>query len=68
MKLWHRYGVGMENQTWNGLSKRQAKRLFREVKLPIGGAALLTRQARRGAGLEILDDRYQPDEEREAQR
>lgn len=63
MSLRFSYGVAMENQGWNRLSKRKATRLFCDLKLPLGESAVLTRTHKRTGVMTVLAERYQPDEE-----
>lgn len=59
----YRYAVAISDQPWifRPPSKRKAKRLFREVKLPLGASAVLTRTHKRTGVVTVLDERYQPE-------
>lgn len=60
----YRYAVAISDQPWifRPPTKRKAKRLFSEVKLPLGASAVLTRTHKRTGVVTVLAERYQPPE------
>lgn len=60
------YSVALESGGYNQLGKREAGKIFREVKLSFGESAVLSRTHRRTGVMTVLETRYQPDEEKAA--